>query len=760
MSLENKNKSGLLADVQGMASDVDLHRVAHEVWQSRTLVIFSVLAMLILGALLAFRTHPNYETNALVQVKQGQNPIGALSSLAGMLSSMSVGSSQLPPQAQVEATLMSSRYVLGKVVDQLHLDISVTPNYFPIIGEIKALHYQGKGLAKPFLGMSSYPWGGEQLSVASMRVSDVFLAESGRFRFVVGKNKSYTLYTENGQLLLRGVVGKLASSGGKSPAITMMITKMVARPGVSFFVNKLSKQAEIANLSAHLSVGAQEAKTGILNLNFKWGSSVGAVHILNTIINTAYALGVKQQEAEAEKTLSFLNNQLPTVKAELSAAENALSNYQTKTGNLDISIQAQVLLQQVAAVNSQLEQLKLQRTELLQKYTKAHPFVQTLNAKIKQVQIELTSFEAKIRELPGQDKGAVELMRDVKTKNQLYLMLLSRAQGVQILRAGVISNLTILDFASEPPLLLPVKTGLIISVAGFAGLLLSVLFILGRYLLQQGVQDPEQVEAAIGVPTQAIVPYSKEQSSMLERILLSKTPNQAGVLARTAPKDIAIEALRSLRTTTALLLMDAPNNIIAITGTIPGIGKSFVSLNFAHVLADMGKRVLLVDTDMRKGKLHQQLDAKDSPGLSDYLHGTIDAKDVVQCIEEDRVYFIPKGAYSENTSELMMGNKMQMMLDELAPHFDIVLLDTAPVLIVADGVIASSLAGTTLLVVGAGKNSMKEIRRGMTVLENNNVKPAATIFNHRNKSGAGATYYYDYAYKYYDAYNTREDDKD
>lgn len=753
--MEHQQQQPGLGNIGG---EIDLHRVIHEIKSAKRFIAIVVAVMVLIGTVLSFSMKPSYQTDALIQVKQGQNPISALSSLADMVSTFSMSSSQMPPQAQVESMLISSRYVLGKVIEQLHLDIAIRPDYFPILGKLKANHYKGKGLAPAFMGMTNYPWGGEKLVVTHMHVADAAINKKEAFKLTVTGKNTYALYDSEGQLMFHGVVGKAGSSGGQNPMVAMTVGELFARPGVSFEVRKLSLQDEIKALNSQIAVNNQQTKNGILDITFKWGSPAGAVNILNSIIDTAYQLGVKQQSEEAEKTLQFLDKQLPKVKAQLTTAENALSDYQTKSGNFNLSVQAQVMLQQVMQVNNQLEQLKLKRTELLQNYTKDHPFVVTLDHKIAQVQKELTHLDSQLRQLPEQDKGSVELMRDVKTKNQLYLMLLGKAQEMQILRAGVVSNLRILDYASEPPLLLPVKHALIIVVSGLAGLIFSILFVLARHLLQRGVQDPDMVERVTGLPTQAIVPYSKQQENILES-LVHGAKEGVGILARSAPKDIAVEALRSLRTTLQLMMLDAPNNILAISGMIPSIGKSFISTNLAYVIADMGKRVLLIDTDMRKGHIHKNLNLKNAPGLSDYLQGRATAEEIVHTIEKDCVHFIAKGSHCDNTSELMMGSRMKALLDELAPHFDMILMDTAPVLIVADGIIASALAGTTLLVVGAGKNTEQELSRGMAMLKQNDVNVKASIFNHREKSASqGGYYYYDYAYKYYDAYRDDKND--
>lgn len=739
-------------DVNEQHGEMDIHYILSEIWGSKRTMLISFAAALVLGIMVALSLNPSYKTDALIQIRP-RTPLMGMTSIADVLSSMSFTKGPMPAQAQVESTLVQSRYVLGHVVEEMGLDNHVVPKLFPLFGQLISKHYSGKSPAKPWFGLTKYNWGGAKLTLDKLSVSSSMVSNHARFRLVAGKKGHYSVYDQNGQLMLRGVAGELARSSARSPALTMQVNTLTARPGTEFTVWKSSQQDAVRNLAASMSIDKDTLRNSIMDVTYTAGSPDAAVNVLNKIVDTAYTLGLQQQANEADRIIGFLHQQIPMVKAQLESAENNLAHYQASSGNINMSAQTQVLLQQIVNVDNQVEQMKLRRTELLQKYTKTHPFVVTLDEKINQVEQEAKEQESHLRGLPEKDRGMVELVRDVKTKNALYMMLLDKAQELKLLKAGAVSSLTILDYAAVPPQMVPVRKSLIMMASGFVGIIIGLLIVFVRVMLRSGIQDPDAVEKELGVPTHGIVPYSPRQHQMEGEIDKGELlPGVSRVLARSMPSDIAIEAMRSLRTAVQLNLLSASNNIIAINGATPGIGKSFVSMNFAHVLSDARKRVLLIDADLRKGKLHEHLELDRMPGLTDFLQGTATLEEIVHTIDDGKLYFIPRGRKAESPSELLLQPELSELLTGLAKEFDAVVVDTAPVLVVADGAIVSAQAGTNLLVVGAGKNSMKEITRAVAMLKNNNVEPTATVFNYREKRVAGYGYYYNYGYKYYSSY--------
>jgi tyrosine-protein kinase Etk/Wzc len=218
------------------------------------------------------------------------------------------------------------------------------------------------------------------------------------------------------------------------------------------------------------------------------------------------------------------------------------------------------------------------------------------------------------------------------------------------------------------------------------------------------------------------------------------------LLAQDDPTDLAIEALRSLRTSLHFAMMDADNKILMITGPSPTVGKSFVSANLGAVLAQTGQRVLLIDADMRKGHLHRYFQSDNKVGLSAYLAGQSSKDDIIQSSVIANLDFIPRGKAPPNPSELLMHERFKSLMGSLSDEYDLILVDTPPILAVTDAAIVGQLAGSSLLVTRFGLNSVKEVDAALTRFAQNKVEIKGAILNCMERRATNEYGYYAYEY--------------
>lgn len=724
-------------------NEIDIHQLLAEVISAKWLIAATVVVFFVLGSLYAIATKPKYQTSALIQMNQKNNSISSLSSLASLVGNMSSVQEQASP-AMIESTLLQSRYILAPVIKALNLDIAASQHHFPILG-----HFAAKTPGA--------------IVVKTLEVPPSLLQE--RLKVIKDSSTTYSVYGLDGNLLVKGTLGKLNTSK-QAPDFKINITQLKGKNGTRYNLEKLRLEYALLAMKNAFSVNTNNptnmpsTDTGVLNLTFTSKSPTAAVTTLNTILTTAYNLGIKQQSLEAEHIITFLNKQIPQVKKQLQTAENALSSYQTKSGNFGVSIQSQVLLQQIVSVNQQLEQLKLKRTELLQLYTANHPYVQTINKKIDVVQNEMDGLKARVRNLPEADKTAVTLVRDVKTKNQLYLLLLGKLQQMQVLKAGVISNMKILDTAYTPPKELPVHRGLILIVSLILGFLVGLSAVITKVLFRNGVQDPDIIEENFGVSVNAIIPHSKNQEKISQAInkAVIKKPR---ILAQEVADDMSIEAIRSLRTNLQISMMERSSNIICVSGLTPGIGKSFVSLNLAYTLAKTSKDILLIDIDIRKGKIHRSFGIDPAPGITDYLKKEVKLHDAIihNYTGLSNLHFIPRGSIHKNPAELLQSENMKNLLEELKKEYSTIIIDTPPILAVSDPIHIMKEADINLLLLSAGQHTMREINQAFNLLKVNDIKVDGAIFNFAKNTTARSYYYYTgYSYKSYAAYTNNDDE--
>lgn len=723
---------------------IDLRSIYFTLMSEKWLILAVALITMVLGSIYAIMKTPQYQANVLLQIEKKDTGTSLLnaSSLMG-----SLNSSASP--ADVQTALIKSPFILVPVVESLGLDISSKPHYLPYVGAWIARHHSG-ALGKPWFGLNRYAWGGEHIQLANMSIPRI---EEGKvFKLVAGEKNTYQVYAPSGQLMLQAKVGQLAQIKENGEIkLKILVKSLEANPGTEFFFSKQSTYNIASGIGAGLHISDlglsyQIDKAGILQISLIGASPQYVVDLLNTIAKIAVEKDIERKSMEAGKVLVFLNEQLPLIKSSLNSAEITLNQYQRQKNALDLTVKSRELLNQLTLIQKEIEKADLNRAILLHKDTPLHPDVIALEDKKATLQAQLIAVENQLQTLPPPGQKIISLTRDIKVKSRLYMELLHKIQELNVVKAGIVSDIRILNLAEPPNSALPLGRGIAIAGSLLVGLVLGSLLVFVRKVFHRTVDDPNWLEQHFGIPTFAIVPFSKDQNDNV-RAYKEKNRKELHILAQTNPRDLSIEALRSLRTSLQFALMGAKNNIITILGISPSIGKSFVSVNFSHILADTGKRILLIDGDIRKGYLHQYFGEGQKPGLSEAISGEVALADAIRHTHLANLDIITAGTYPPNPSELLMSERFSVIMAELSPKYDLVIIDTAPILAVTDGAVIASHAAVNFLVVASGKHQAEEIELSMKRLQSNHVRVQGTIFNNLSATAHGQgrfNYYYAY----------------
>jgi len=702
---------------------------------ARWLMLAAMLSTLAAGGLYLLLATPAYQSDALIQVEERKSTISGLEDLTSMFGSQS--------PAETEIEILRSRMLVGSVVDELHLDVVARPRFFPIVGEGVARRHASDGPATPVLGLGSFAWGGEQIELDRLEVPKRW--EGKPLTLVARGAGRYDLIDPAGKFIGSGDIERAFASG----ELSMFVSHLVARQGTQFRIVKLSRAKAIAKLQKDLVIAEKGKKTGILRLVLEGSVPARIPAILDAIARTYLRQNIDRKSAEAEKTLAFINGQLPKLRQSVDAAEATLNEYRAKNGSVDLSLEAKAALDRAVEVEKELSALDMQMYEARQRFTDSHPVMITAREKAVRLRSERSDIDARIKRLPGAELQSARLMRDVKVASELYVLLLNKAQELQVMKSGTIGNVRILDAAFLPQDPVSPNPRFTLAMSLFLGAAIGGVIAFTRKALDQGVEDPAVIERETRLPVYASVPHSPAQAD-LGRALRKKGSDTVPVLAIAHPDDLAVEAIRSLRTSLQFALGEASNNLVAITGPSPGIGKSFTCVNLAHVLADIGKRVLVADADLRKGRLHHYFGARKAPGLSDIIRGTAAENDAIQKTTAENLHFLPMGERPPNPSELLSSSRFNDLMAWASREYDVVLIDTPPVLAVTDAALACRSVGTTLLVLRAGQHAMREIALAVKRMEQNGVKPRAIILNDVMPRAAGyaySDYHYHYDYK-------------
>ena len=718
--------------------DIDIPVLVSTLAGHKWAIALGTLAFLALGTAYLVLATPQYEANAVVQV-EGRPP-----SVPGLQAetAATVPSPAEAPTA-TESQLLTSRRVLSEAMVNLRLDVAARPQRFPLVGGLAAqLHerlHPGV-LAAPWFGLDRYGWGGERIEIARLTVPpelyDVPL------QLVAGEHGRYALLGPTGDVLVRSRVGRLGLSRN---GVSLQLKTLRANPGMRFEVVRMNPMAVMSGLKSDITVSEQGRNSGVIALTYANLDPVRAKQVLEQVTRTYVRQNIARNSEEAAKRLEFVDEQLPNVRRELDEAQAALRDFQARTQTLDVEVQNQSLLTQSVALDANIQQLQMQLAELAGRYTPAHPAYATLQSQIRRFQGQKAALEGRIGQLPDTQQGRYRLVRDVEVTNQTYANLLDQAQQLNIARASAVGNVRIIDPADvnlvRPawPKPLPVLAG-----AAALGAMFMVSFVLLRQMFKRGVEDPIDIEL-LGLPVYASIPFSAKGRQIAARPGRLRRDGRQRLLALRSPSDLAMEALRTLRTSLHFANLEMKNNMLMIAAPSPGVGKTFVCANLAVTIAQAGQRVLLIDADMRRGTLHRAVGVRSEGGLSELISGQIDVEDALRLVPgADNLSFISRGAVPPNPSELLMHPRFAEMLEQMRRRYDIIVVDTPPVLAVTDATVIGQYVGSCLMVVRWGLNQQREIALAKQRLEQNGVNVRGAIFNAVEKRGAGQ-----YTYSYY-----------
>ncbi|MEF3075895.1 polysaccharide biosynthesis tyrosine autokinase [Methylobacter sp. Wu1] len=724
--------------------EIDLGELLATLMESKWLIISAVLFALTIGISKTFLDTPEYKSNTMLQIVENAPSLGELEPLSGLVEN------KKPIMAEIE--IIKSRMILGEAVKNLNLEIIAKPQYFPFIGEAIARHFQqnnAEQISGPLLGQSHYAWGGEIIQVDTLKIPSDWLNK--KLTLVAGEHGRFKLMDEE-KILLEGEVGKFATQQleGTQDSISIFVSQLKARPDTQFIVMRQSELSAIGQLQQRFEVTEKIKNTGILELTLESPSPQAAAKIVNEIANIYVRLNVEQKSEEAQKRIEFLDKQSQFIKDQLQEATANLNNYQAHKGSIDLTMETQGILSGVVEKKTQLTLLQQKYEELRQKFTESYPAVIALQKQMDILQNQIAEYEREVKSLPETQQTILRLSKDVQVNSELYMSLLNNSQTLKVAKAGAVGDVRIIDEAILPTVPIKPKKILIVAISLIAGLIIGVILTFVRKFLNKGIDSSNLIEKYLNIPVYVTIPHSAEQTK------IAKQKNgPAKILALDFKDDLAIESLRSLRTTLHFAFLEAKNNIIMITGPRPGVGKSFVSLNLAIVLADAGKKVLLIDADMRKGLLNKAFGIKREEGLSELISGVIAPSKGIRHIEASNIDFITTGDIPPNPSELLMHERFGQLLEVFSKRYDHVIIDTPPSLLLTDASIVGRLASVTLLTLKAGIHSKQELEQCTKRLAQSGVQVKGIVLNDLPERALGNNYGYGYGYgkDFYKNYN-------
>ena len=709
-------------------NELDLARLLGEFIDHRRSIFSITLLFALCGVLYALCATPVYIADAMVQIEEKQKN--------NLLQSLNQLSPDFSPDSSAEIQILKSRMILGETVEALHLRNDIIQKRFPLIGSGWA---RLTGQPPAILTLN-------QLTLPPAR----------------GKAMTLTITTENnGKYLLegddfsvQGTVGSVVKHGG----VTIVVGELSAPVGTQFRVSQRSQLEAINALNRQFNVMEQGKESGILTLSLTGADPVKILTTLNHIAKNYLDQNIARQAAQDSQSLAFLQRQMPQVLDELEQAEERLNTYREQRDSVDLSLEAKSVLEQIVNVDNQLNELTFREAEVSQHFKKDHPTYRALRDKRQTLEGERERLNKRVSAMPSTQQQILRFSRDVDSGRSIYLQLLTRQQELNISRSSTIGNVRIIDSAVTQPVPIKPRKMMIVMLATLCGLLFSMGLVLARTALRRSINSPEQLERH-GINVYATLPRSEWLKSktrlggkyLLRNYIKHKTTD-VPFLPVDRPLDIFVEAVRGLRTSLHFAMMDAENNILMFSGPTQDCGKTLVSTSLAALVSQVGQRVLFIDADMRKGYVHNIFALRNDIGLSDVLSGKATFQQAVQTYHSGNFDVVVCGQYPPNPSELLMHDRFREFMRQASEQYDIVIIDTPPVLAVTDAAIVGRIAASTLLVARNNFTTVREIQVSHQRLQQMDVNIKGAILNDVVKSVAS---YYSAGYKPYGYYTTQ-----
>lgn len=567
------------------------------------------------------------------------------------------------------------------------------------------------------------------------------------------------------------------------------------------------------NMSAGLVVGALSKVSTVITLNFFDEVPQRAEDILNELSIVYNEAALNEKNSLAVNTIAFLDKRMKEVESGLDSIERKVSQYRAQQGAIDISAQGKVFLDNVSIndrkvgdINNQLAVLDQVEKYVISKDNKAgivpsiagvdNPVLSQLVQRLSESELQIenlrqttgennsaitslkreveqirpgilenlrnqkasllasrqtlsstnNTFSSMLRTLPRQERELTEISRQLAIKNDVYAYLLQKREETALSYASSIPESRVVNKAKAFPIPVSPKRKMVYLIALIIAFVLSIAIITAREFLTNKILFRSEIEKYTKVPIAAEISSLKHKHELVVD----------------QPKNTFVaEQFRHLRAAIGLYGKTSVKKKLLITSSIAGEGKSFVASNLALSLAISGKKVVIVDADLRSPRTSAIFKLEGEKGLSEYLEGKAEIAQVIKEGGSKNLYILPAGAASINPTELLLNGDLKGLFNYLESIFDFVLVDTAPVDPVTDAYVLSEYCERTLFVVRHGYTPKTMIQ---LLDENDKVKALrnpAIVFNAIKKrgftrGGYGFGYGFGYEYVYNDRENIRE----
>jgi tyrosine-protein kinase Etk/Wzc len=782
----------------------------------RRIWVIILVFVVVFGAVLAgtLMKKPVYQARATLEI-QKTGDRGALSLENLFTEGLGVGAEkELYTETEIIKSLPVAEEAIRLSGHQLVLDTS-KPLYETVwkrfVGRLRRLTIK-KDQKQSTIHSALLHEAPEPLHVETLAVQP--LKHSLMFKVAFSNDTSFRILDMENQLYAQGTIGTPV----KTSLFSLTIHGSANPDGEVFPLLLQPLNYAVKDLQSNLEVSPIR-NTRLIRLKLNATHLEAAQGLLSSVITAYQDRKIKQKTQMASKALEFIDQQLNTVDRQLQKAVGQLKRFKEDNKLISLSESVKVAVDQLAELeNSQkelmivsqqsrflltalegqhtidkeslyalgntmnqellislatdLSQLQAQRASLRSRFTEFHPNIQALDKKIsrlkgkiraeveslvasldtqqKALAREIKGAEKRLEKLPEAERRLADLTRQAKVYQDTYSFMLEKRGELQVTRASQIGDIWVVEPAYADPIRIKPRVMLNLVLAVIVGLVLGIGVAFFLDYLDDSVKNAEDIHALVQVPILGTIGHQQfnknKHPSSDGRFLISKESNSQ-----------LAESFRTFRTNLLFTSVDQPRRLMIFTSPLPESGKTTCAANMAVVLANMGKKVLLVDTDLRKPVLHRIFRCRRSPGLVNVLVEEDWQKVLSEAIQDTHVKnlnLLVCGNRPPNPNEMLGSEKMGQLIDSLAQRFEFVLFDSPPILTVSDALVLSQRLDGAVLVVRGGRTSRTSLKNVVDIFSKAQTEIMGIVLN--DIDFRRERYYYGYHYKYYHTYYDEE----
>ena len=754
---------------------INLRDYVQVMW--RRIWVIVLVFLVVFGAVLVWTLmmRPVYQARATLEI-QKTGDSGALSLENLFSEGLGVGAEkELYTETEIIKSLPVAKDAVRLSGNQLVLDTS-KPIYEILfrrfVGWLRRLIVKKdpeQGKVSVLLQESPEPLRVETLGVQPLKHSLVF-------KVAFADDASFRILDMENQLYAHGMVGTPC----RTPLFSLTIHGSANPDGKVFPLILQPLSYAIKDLKSNLEVSPIR-NTRLIRLKLNSTHPEAAQGLLSSVITAYQDRKIKQKTQMASRALEFIDQQLEAVDEELQKAVGQLKEFKEENKLVSLSESIKVAVEQLAELEmsqqellmlrqqsrfllsalegqetvdkeslyalgnamhqellislaSDLSQLQGQRASLRSRYTEFHPNIQALDKKISRVKgkiraeveslvasletqqkvlaQEVKGAEKRLERLPEAEKRLAGLTRQAKVYQDTYSFMLEKRGELQVTRASQIGDIWVVEPAYANPIHIKPRVMLNLVLAVIVGLVLGIGAAFFLDYLDDSVKNAEDIHALVHLPILGTIGH--------QHFSKNKHPSSKGrfIISNESKSQLA-ESFRTFRTNLLFTSVDQPRRLMVFTSPLPENGKTTCVANLAVALSHMGKRVLLVDADLRKPVLHRIFRCRRSPGLVNVLVEEDWQRALSEAIQGTHVKnlnLLVCGNRPPNPNEMLGSEKMGQLIDSLAQRYDFVLFDSPPILTVSDALVLSQRLDGAVIVVRGGSTSRTSLKNVVEIL--------------------------------------------